>query len=47
MAVDQRPQDLKPERIDTYKDWQAEQKFQSCAGSSSRMSTKSSSNTGT
>ena len=27
MAVDQRPQDLKPERIDTYKDWQAEQKI--------------------
>ena len=27
MAVDLRPQDLKPERIDTYKDWQAEQKI--------------------
>ena len=27
MAVDQRPQDLKPERIDTYKNWQAEQKI--------------------
>ena len=25
MAVDQRPQDLKPERIDTYKNWQEEQ----------------------
>src|SRR6266850_1304485 len=27
MAIDLRPQDLKPERIDTYKDWQAEQKI--------------------
>src|SRR5437899_2767362 len=27
MAVDQRPQDLKPERIDTYKNWQEEQRI--------------------
>jgi len=27
MAVDLRPQDLKPDRIDTYKNWQEEQKI--------------------
>jgi hypothetical protein len=38
---------ISPERIDTYKDWQAEQKIPVVRGFLSRMSTKSSSNTGT
>ena len=47
MAVDLRPQDLKPERIDTYKDWQAEQKIPVIRGFFVEDVTKSRSNTGT